>query len=83
MPFGGGNGMADMQNTKHRGDSVVTGHGTVNGRLVYVFSQDFTVFGGSLSAAHARKVCKIMDRALQVLNGSFCARAAWRYDSGA
>ncbi|MGF1534764.1 MAG: acyl-CoA carboxylase subunit beta [Bernardetiaceae bacterium] len=47
------------------GDSVVTGYGTINGRLVYVFSQDFTVFGGSLSEAHAEKVCKIMDLALQ------------------
>ena len=48
------------------GDGVVTGYGTVNGRLLFVFSQDFTVFGGSLSAAHARKICKIMDQALKV-----------------
>src|SRR5689334_21624552 len=48
------------------GDGVVTGYGTVNGRLVFVFSQDFTVFGGSLSEAHAEKICKIMDRALKV-----------------
>jgi propionyl-CoA carboxylase beta chain len=48
------------------GDGVVTGWGTVNGRLVFVFSQDFTVFGGSLSEAHAEKICKIMDRAMQV-----------------
>src|SRR5215813_2686001 len=48
------------------GDGVVTGHGTVNGRLVFVFSQDFTVFGGSLSEAHAEKICKIMDQAMQV-----------------
>jgi propionyl-CoA carboxylase beta chain len=48
------------------GDGVVTGHGTINGRLVFVFSQDFTVFGGSLSEAHAEKICKIMDRAVQV-----------------
>lgn len=48
------------------GDGVVTGHGTVNGRLVFVFSQDFTVFGGSLSEAHAEKICKVMDRALEV-----------------
>ncbi len=46
------------------GDSVVTGWGTINGRLVYVFSQDFTVFGGSLSQVHAEKVCKIMDMAM-------------------
>jgi propionyl-CoA carboxylase beta chain len=48
------------------GDGVVTGHGTVNGRLVFVFSQDFTVFGGSLSEAHAEKICKVMDQALKV-----------------
>ena len=48
------------------GDGVVTGHGTVNGRLVFVFSQDFTVFGGSLSEAHAEKICKIMDQAVKV-----------------
>ncbi len=48
------------------GDGVVTGAGTINGRLVYVFSQDFTVFGGSLSEAHAEKICKIMDQALNV-----------------
>jgi propionyl-CoA carboxylase beta chain len=48
------------------GDGVVTGYGTVNGRLVFIFSQDFTVFGGSLSEAHAEKICKIMDQALKV-----------------
>jgi propionyl-CoA carboxylase beta chain len=48
------------------GDGVVTGCGTVNGRLVFVFSQDFTVFGGSLSEAHAEKICKIMDQAMNV-----------------
>jgi propionyl-CoA carboxylase beta chain len=48
------------------GDGVVTGYGTVNGRLVFVFSQDFTVFGGALSEAHAEKICKIMDQALKV-----------------
>ncbi|MFT5511946.1 MAG: propionyl-CoA carboxylase beta chain [Bacteroidia bacterium] len=47
------------------GDGVVTGYGTVNGRLVYVFSQDFTVFGGSLSETHAEKICKIMDLAMK------------------
>ena len=53
---------------RHRipGDGVVTGYGTVNGRLVFVFSQDFTVFGGSLSEAHAEKICKIMDQAMNV-----------------
>jgi len=55
-------GMADK---KYLGDSVVTGWGTIDGRLVYVFSQDFTVFGGSLSQAHAEKICKVMDMALK------------------
>ena len=48
------------------GDGVVTGSGTINGRLVFVFSQDFTVFGGSLSERHAQKICKIMDMAMKV-----------------
>ncbi|MCS6877054.1 MAG: acyl-CoA carboxylase subunit beta [Geminicoccaceae bacterium] len=48
------------------GDGVVTGQGTIDGRLVFVFAQDFTVFGGSLSEAHAEKICKIMDRAIKV-----------------
>ncbi len=48
------------------GDGVVTGYGTVNGRLIFVFSQDFTVFGGALSEAHAEKICKIMDHAMKV-----------------
>ncbi|WP_341675993.1 acyl-CoA carboxylase subunit beta [Niveibacterium sp. SC-1] len=48
------------------GDGVVTGYGTVNGRLVFVYSQDFTVFGGSLSEAHAEKICKILDQATKV-----------------
>src|SRR5690606_10783553 len=47
------------------GDGVVTGYGTINGRLVYIFSQDFTVFGGSLSETHAEKIVKIMDLALK------------------
>jgi len=47
------------------GDGVVTGHGTINGRPVFVFSQDFTVFGGSLSEAHAEKICKVMDMAMR------------------
>ncbi|MGH2538200.1 MAG: acyl-CoA carboxylase subunit beta [Candidatus Promineifilaceae bacterium] len=54
-----------MGDRKIPGDSVVTGWGTIAGRLVYVFSQDFTVFGGSLSQVHAEKVCKIMDMALR------------------
>ncbi|KAF0852190.1 mitochondrial propionyl-CoA carboxylase beta chain [Andalucia godoyi] len=55
-----------MDKQKFYGDSVVTGSGTIHGRLVYVFSQDFTVFGGSLSAVHAEKICKIMDAAVKV-----------------
>ncbi|RMH48131.1 MAG: acyl-CoA carboxylase subunit beta [Alphaproteobacteria bacterium] len=54
-----------MQETRPWGDGVVTGWGTINGRQVYVFSQDFTVFGGSVSETHAQKICKIMDMALQ------------------
>src|SRR3972149_4383647 len=48
------------------GDGVVTGFGTINGRVVFVFSQDFTVFGGSLSEAHSEKICKVMDYAMYV-----------------
>jgi propionyl-CoA carboxylase beta chain len=55
-----------MAENKIPGDGVVTGYGTVNGRLVFAFSQDFTVFGGALSEAHAEKICKIMDQAMQV-----------------
>ena len=55
-----------MDENKVPGDGVVTGWGTINGRLVFVFSQDFTVFGGSLSEAHAEKICKIMDQAMKV-----------------
>ncbi|CAF0787698.1 unnamed protein product [Didymodactylos carnosus] len=55
-----------MDKEKYYGDSVITGHGLINGRPVYVFSQDFTVFGGSLSSVHAQKICKIMDQAMLV-----------------
>jgi propionyl-CoA carboxylase beta chain len=55
-----------MQDQKIPGDGVVTGSGTINGRLVYVFSQDFTVFGGSLSKRHAEKICKVMEKAMLV-----------------
>jgi propionyl-CoA carboxylase beta chain len=55
-----------LDQERYLGDGVVTGHGTIDGRLVFVFSQDFTVFGGSLSEAHAEKICKIMDLAVQV-----------------
>ncbi|MGB3407830.1 MAG: acyl-CoA carboxylase subunit beta [Jannaschia sp.] len=54
-----------MEGDRPAGDGVVTGWGTINGRLVYVFSQDFTVFGGSLSETHAQKICKIQDMAVQ------------------
>ena len=54
-----------MENQKFYGDGVVTGYGTINGRKICVFSQDFTVFGGSLSGAHANKICKLMDLALK------------------
>jgi propionyl-CoA carboxylase beta chain len=54
-----------MDQQRPAGDGVVTGWGTVNGRMIYVFSQDFTVFGGSLSETHAQKICKIMDMAMQ------------------
>ena len=54
---------ADFEMEKYLGDGVVTGYGQVNGRLVYVFAQDFTIFGGSLSETYAEKICKIMDHA--------------------
>jgi propionyl-CoA carboxylase beta chain len=54
-----------MEKMHYPGDGVVTGYGTISGRLVYVFSQDFTVFGGSLSETHAEKICKIMDMAMR------------------
>src|SRR5213079_1748906 len=54
-----------LEEQKIPGDGVVTGYGRIDGRLAYVFSQDFTVFGGSLSEAHAEKICKVMDLALK------------------
>ncbi|MCB2064097.1 MAG: methylmalonyl-CoA carboxyltransferase, partial [Novosphingobium sp.] len=57
-------GMAEQE--KIPGDGVVVGSGTINGRLVYVYSQDFTVFGGAVSKTHAMKICKIMDMAMKV-----------------
>jgi propionyl-CoA carboxylase beta subunit len=54
-----------LDKTKFLGDGVVTGYGNINGRLVYVFSQDFTVLGGSLAEAHAEKICKVMDMAMK------------------
>ena len=64
-----------MQDQKIPGDGVVTGYGTINGRLVFVFSQDFTVFGGALSETHAEKICKVMDLAMQ--NGAPSASVMW------
>jgi propionyl-CoA carboxylase beta subunit len=55
-----------LERQRYLGDGVVTGHGLVDGRLVFVFAQDFTVFGGSLSEAHAEKICKVMDLAVKV-----------------
>ena len=54
-----------LDDEKYLGDGVVTGHGLIDGRLVFVYAQDFTVFGGSLSEAHAEKICKVMDLALE------------------
>lgn len=56
----------DMDQEKYLGDGVITGRGTIDGRVVYIFSQDFTVFGGSLSETFALKICKIMDQAMKV-----------------
>src|SRR5262245_66611833 len=56
-------GMAEQ---KVLGDGVVTGYGVIDGRKVFVFAQDFTVFGGSLSGAYAQKICKVMDLAMKV-----------------
>lgn len=76
-----------MENEKIPGDGVVAGFGTINGRLVFVFSQDFTVLGGSLSASHAQKICKVMDQAIKVgapiigLNDSGGARIQEGIDS--
>lgn len=76
-----------MEKEKYYGDGVVTGHGTIGGRKVFVFSQDFTVFGGSLSETHAQKICKIMDMALRLktpvigLNDSGGARIQEGVDS--
>src|SRR5690242_13908630 len=55
-----------LEKERYPGDGVVTGHGLVDGREVFVFAQDFTVFGGSLSETHAEKICKIMDLAMKV-----------------
>jgi len=76
-----------MEENQHYGDGVVTGHATISGRKVFLFSQDFTVFGGSLSETHAQKICKVMDMAMRVgapvigLNDSGGARIQEGIDS--
>ncbi|MDX1350110.1 MAG: carboxyl transferase domain-containing protein, partial [Putridiphycobacter sp.] len=55
-----------LEKQQYLSDGVVTGHGTIDGRVVYVYAQDFTVFGGSLSETMAQKICKIMDMAMNV-----------------
>ena len=55
-----------MENQQYYGDGVITGYGTIHGKLVYIFAQDFTVFGGALSETHAEKICKVMDLAVKV-----------------
>src|SRR6476659_3994346 len=54
-----------MEDQQYYGDGVVTGYGTIHGRLIYVYAQDFTVFGGALSETHAEKICRIMDMAMK------------------
>lgn len=76
-----------MEDEHYYGDGVITGHGKINGRKVFVFSQDFTVFGGSLSETHAQKICKVMEMAMRVgapvigLNDSGGARIQEGVDS--
>eukprot|EP01038_Epipyxis_sp_PR26KG_P005662 gene5662-7818_t len=76
-----------MEKEQYYGDGVVTGHGLVNGRKIFIFSQDFTVFGGSLSETHAQKICKVMEMAMRVgapvigLNDSGGARIQEGVDS--
>ena len=55
-----------MEKEIYFGDGVITGYGTISGRLVYIFAQDFTIFGGSLSETHAEKICKVMDMAIKM-----------------
>jgi propionyl-CoA carboxylase beta chain len=77
----------DMDKNKYPGDGVITGHGTINGRLVCIYSQDFTILGGSLGEYHAKKICQLMDMAIQVgapiigLNDSGGARIQEGVDS--
>ncbi|MFZ2633821.1 MAG: carboxyl transferase domain-containing protein, partial [Desulfosalsimonadaceae bacterium] len=61
-----GRGGALGDNRTYPGDGVITGHGTIDGREVFVFSQDFTVIGGTLGEAHSQKICKVMDLAVKV-----------------
>ena len=67
-----------MEKSRIPGDGVVTGWGTINGRTVYVFSKDFTVFGGSLSETHAQKIVKVQDMALRARRSSACSTPAAR-----
>ena len=75
-----------IEKTKYLGDGIVTGYGTIDGRLVYIYAQDFTVFGGALSEALAMKICKVMDQAMKMgapvigLNDSGGARIQDRFD---
>ncbi|MCK5822484.1 MAG: methylmalonyl-CoA carboxyltransferase, partial [Bacteroidales bacterium] len=55
-----------LEKSKFYGDGVVTGHGTIDGRVIFIYAQDFTVFGGSLSETYAQKICKVMDQAMKV-----------------
>ena len=64
-----------LDKTKFLGDGVITGYGTINNRLIYVYSQDFTVLGGSLAEAHAQKICNIMDLAMK--NGAPIISVLW------
>jgi propionyl-CoA carboxylase beta chain len=70
-----------MEKTKYSGDGVVTGWGTVNGRPVFIFAKDFTVFGGSLSEAHAEKVVKVQEMALSTMPAARASRRAWQHSA--
>jgi propionyl-CoA carboxylase beta chain len=82
-----GRGSSLGDDRRYLGDGVITGHGTIDGREVFVFSQDFTVIGGSLGEAHSQKICKVMDMAVKVgapiigLNDSGGARIQERVDA--
>lgn len=67
-----------IEKTKYLGDGIVTGYGTIDGRLVYIYAQDFTVFGGALSEALAMKICKVMDQAMRWCSRYRSERLGWR-----